>query len=233
MLEYARRRNGMKSLVRGTSALFFAATILFATTQPAAAAFTWYDWTGGYQLVSDGTNPPLKSGQDIRNAFYAEKDGYKYFRMELYGSPNKGAHGYANLYGFFIQKGEGNKYNDDPNFSTPLGFNVDTYLGAYVKPKLGGGGLKFTPDGGTFDGGTEYAFSQLKYQRNGYYLDWAIPEGDLPDSFTWLAATFKKGSWEVLNQTASVATPIPSAALLLGTGLIGLVGLRRRGVRKA
>ena len=28
-------------------------------------------------------------------------------------------------------------------------------------------------------------------------------------------------------------TPIPSAALLLGTGLIGLVGLRRRGFRKS
>jgi len=33
----------MKSLVRGTSALFFAAAILFASTQPAAAAFSWWN----------------------------------------------------------------------------------------------------------------------------------------------------------------------------------------------
>ena len=70
-------------------------------------------------MVSDGTTPPLKSGQDIRNAFYAVDDGYKYFRP-----------------------------------------------------------------------------------------------GD------------------VLNQTASVAPPIPSAALLLGTGVVCLIGLRRRGVHK-
>lgn len=218
----------MKSLVRGTSALFFAAAILFATTQPAAAAFSWYDWTGGYQVVHDPRDLSLDKGQDIRNAFYAVDDGYKYFRMELYGAPNQGANGYANLYGFFIQSGNGDKF---PDFSTPLVFNVDSYLGTGVKPKLGGG-LKFTPDSGTFSGGEEYAFD-LKYERNGKYLDWAIPQDQLPDNFTWLAATLQKGSWVVLNQTASVVTPIPSAALLLGTGIVGLIGLRRRSYRKA
>jgi hypothetical protein len=222
----------MKSLVRGTSALFFAAAILFASTQPAAAAFSWYDWTGGKQVVHDSRDLSLGKGQDIRNAFYAVDDGYRYFRMELYGKPNQGANSYANLYGFFIQKGEGNKYNNDPGFSTPLGFDVDTYLGTYVKPKLGGG-LKFTPDGGTYIGDTEYAFSQLKYERNGKYLDWAIPEGDLPDNFTWLAATLQKGSWIVLNSTAPVVTPIPSAALLLATGIVGLIGLKRKSLPKA
>ena len=74
---------------------------------------------------------------------------------------------------------------------------------------------------------------KLHYERNGKYLDWAIPQDQLPDNFTWLAATFQKGSWILLNSTVAVATPIPSAALLLGTGLIGLVGLRRRSVRKA
>ena len=218
----------MKPLVKGTLAFLIAATILFASTQPAAAAFSWYDWTDGYQVVHDSRNLSLTKGQDIRNAFYAVDDGYKYFRMELYGSPNQGANGYANLYGFFVQSGNGNKY---PEFTSPLGFNVDSYLDVSVKPKLSGG-LKFTPDSGTFSGGKEYAFD-LKYERNGKYLDWAIPKDQLPDNFTWLAATLKKGSWVVLNATAPVATPIPSAALLLGTGVIGLIGLRRRSAGKA
>ena len=45
----------MKSLVRGTSALFFVAAILFATTQPAAAAFSWHTWVPGDQT---GRIPP-------------------------------------------------------------------------------------------------------------------------------------------------------------------------------
>ena len=218
----------MKPLVKGTLVLLFAATILFNATHPAAAAFSWYDWTGGYQVVHDPRDLSLTKGQDIRNAFYAVNDGFKYFRMELYGKPNQGANGFANLYGFFIQSGNGNKF---PEFTSPLGFNVDSYLDVGVKPKLGGG-LKYTPDSGTFSGGTEYAFD-LKYERNGKYLDWAIPKDQLPDNFTWLAATLKKGSWVVLNATAPVATPIPSAALLLGTGVIGLIGLRRRSAGKA
>jgi len=218
----------MKPLVKGTLVFLLAGTILFAATHPAAAAFSWYDWTGGYQVVHDSRNLPLTNGQDIRNAFYAVDDGYRYFRMELYGKPNQGANGYANLYGFFIQTASVNNY---PEFSTPLGSNVESYLATSVKPKLGGG-LKFTPDSGTFSGGTEYAFD-LKYERNGKYLDWAIPKDQLPDNFTWLAATFQKGSWTLLNATAPVATPIPSAALLLGTGVVGLIGLRRRSAGKA
>jgi len=220
----------MRPHIRTLFVFLFAGAVFLQSAQPAAASFEWYDWTGGYQLVRDSQDPSLGRGQDIRNAFYAVNEGYKYFRMELYGSPGEGANGYANMYAFFINKGEGGHY---PEYSAPLvidatppTFPVDSYLAAFAKPTLGGG-LQFTPDSGTFIGGDEYAFD-LRYERNGKYLDWAVPEDQLPDSFTWMAATLKKGSWILLNSTAAVATPVPSAALLLGTGIICLVGLRRR-----
>ncbi len=46
--------------------------------------------------------------------------------------------------------------------------------------------------------------------------------------FDWMAAALMDGSRILLNSTAAVATPVSGAALLLGTGIICLVGLRRR-----
>jgi hypothetical protein len=173
----------------------------------------------------------LGVGQDIRNAFYAVNDGYKYFRMELYGSPNQDANGYASIYGFFINSGNGWNF---PLYLDPLVVpTVDSFLNATVTPTLSGN-LQFLPDGRTFNNLLGIvAFDDLRFDRNGKYLDWAIPQNQLPDNFTWLAATLHSSTLTVLAKTAAVAPPIPSAALLLGTGIIGLVGLRRRGFRKA
>ena len=89
----------------------------------------------------------LGVGQDIRNAFYAVNDGYKYFRMELYGSPNQDANGYASIYGFFINSGNGWNF---PLYLDPLVVpTVDSFLNATVTPTLSGN-LQFLPDGRTF-----------------------------------------------------------------------------------
>ncbi|MBE0604492.1 MAG: hypothetical protein IH611_12815 [Deltaproteobacteria bacterium] len=61
-------------------------------------------------------------------------------------------------------------------------------------------------------------------------LAYAIPEARLPYNFTWVALFLDKGSRIVLNQVSAlvVTTPISGAALLLGSGIICLIGLRRR-----
>ncbi len=211
-------------------ALFTMSISLFATLQPASAcytpAFSWYDWTGGYQLVRDSRDVPLADGQDIRNAFYAVDSGYRYFRIELYGSPGRGAGGYADLYGFFLDTGNEENFTA---FTNPLGFGVGSYVDVSVTPRLGGG-LKFTPGGGTIVGGKEYAFS-LRYDRNGKYIDWAIPLGELADGFTWHAAAFSKdlgGQLTLLDRTADAGIPIPGTAWLFGSGIAGLVAMKRR-----
>ena len=61
-------------------------------------------------------------------------------------------------------------------------------------------------------------------------LAYAIPEARLPYNFTWVALFLDKGSRMVLNQMSAlvVTTPVSGAALLLGSGIICLIGLRRR-----
>jgi len=44
----------------------------------------------------------------------------------------------------------------------------------------------------------------------------------------WMVSTFLDGSRILLKSAAALAKPLPGAALLLGTGIICLAGLRRR-----
>lgn len=61
-------------------------------------------------------------------------------------------------------------------------------------------------------------------------LAYAIPEPHLPYNFAWLPLALDKGSRIVLSQVSAlvVTTPVSGAALLLGSGIICLIGLRRR-----
>ena len=92
----------------------------------------------------------------------------------------------------------------------------------------------YTSDGITF--AASPASPNFEFS-DGKRLEWKIPRTDLADVFQFSGSTISFFAGPPFVQfhdtTATVATPIPSAALLLGTGLIGLVGLRRRSFRQA
>jgi hypothetical protein len=200
----------MKLLVRGTSALLFAAAILLATTQP-AAAFTWYDWTGPSQTVGSLLeNPPvltLQAGQDIASARYADDADFRFFRMDLKGAPNS----VSNIYSILIG-GSGS-------------LNTFTLDNPFPPPSL------------IFASGGTAALGEVFSRQTGATLEWAVERDKLPDTFSWYALTGSlsggtlSGFFDIT--TSAVVTPIPSAALLLATGIIGLVGVRRKSLLKA
>jgi hypothetical protein len=69
-------------------------------------------------------------------------------------------------------------------------------------------------------------------QKNYYntYLG-AIPTANIPDyvnNFAWISPGITGGSTVYQGEVAPTPTPIPSAVWLLGSGIIGLIGLKRR-----
>ena len=202
----------MKTYIKGALVFLFAGTILLATMQPAGAAFSWYAWGAGDQTVGSLiSNPPvltLQKGQDITAAYYAANADYRYFRMDLKGAPDTGSNGYAPLYRIQVS-GDG---------------SISTFAFPFPPPSL------------LFASGTA-GLGPVFARQTGGTLEWAIERAKLPETFSWYALTGThidgglSGIFDITN--TAVVTPIPSAALLLGTGLIGLVGLRRRSSRKA
>lgn len=61
-------------------------------------------------------------------------------------------------------------------------------------------------------------------------LHWSIPQNNLFSGATfWFAGqSYNTNSFLLYSQTKPAATPIPGAIWLLGSGIMGLIGLRRR-----
>ena len=110
------------------------------------------------------------------------------------------------------------------------GVNKNWYANAYVlhidglefKVELG-----YTGNTATWDVKTPPAV--LDFQHSGTALEWKLSSGLSIAGQTWWIDTLDKDK-NIIDTTAhsNVVTPIPGAAWLLGSGLVGLIGLKRR-----
>ena len=201
----------MKSLVRGTSALFFVAAILLATTQPASALL--YGGSYGAALVGDdlGDSKSLvnaSGGTDIAALYFANNGGFHYFRMDLNGAATLADS--ANYYNLIINSSTSSNINGLTAVGIPIAIPF-----TLVNISPGVSGFQFS------DGKT---------------LEWKIPETQLVGAFSISGLTFSTASPYILDDTKSgvvSVVPIPSAVWLIGSGLLGLVGLKRKSLPRA
>jgi len=75
--------------------------------------------------------------------------------------------------------------------------------------------------------------SGAAFESDGKFLEWKLSAATIGSNSTWWIETYDGATLVDTTAHASVATPIPNAAWLLGTGLIGLIGLKRRRAVKA
>jgi len=206
----------------------------------ASAAFT-FDWTAANPSIKsypDNTADAggLKAGRDITNVWFGvDSDRNSYFRVDLAGTPsgntkdNSSAQFAAN-YGIYFnvdQKASGKTYNELSGIDKALTVSV----------------VKFKPNNKT-DTGLIWKkdTSNFDFQATGTTLEWKLTKGqfdalakgltlDPSGKYQWYAATrtsaATNGTTYDVGASNSV-TPIPGAAWLLGSGIFGLVGLKRR-----
>jgi hypothetical protein len=186
--------------------MLFAALVLVTVSQP-AHAYLYNSWSP-LPTISDLGTDAGGGAKDITGIWYAKDTSNQYFRMDLAGAITSSNH--ANLYSILL--------NTSPN--------------AVLAFTLSGTGFLHFPLSAEFG-----LFPDINGVAN--RLEWRIAKSDitLPDIFTLTGTTsdlsFHPFPFAVNDVTGSFTTPIPSAVWLLGSGVLGLIGLQRRRGRKA
>lgn len=225
-------------------------TLLTATliADTGVAQASLYSWSGSPTVTGsrDISNP--SPGQKITAAWHAYDSGYHYFRIDLASAPQSfdftnpdGSPDFAGIYGIYIDSKNGgltqssaaNKfYAPHPGAGSVLEANYDYILDSHYQPFMTEAGWGQS-DFHAWDGTTLVMLANgMNAEQNGATLEWKVAANSLgnPASFSWTAASIDSGALVTtysMTQPA-VATPIPAAAWLFGSGLLGLVGIRRR-----
>jgi hypothetical protein len=217
----------------------FPLLVAFLFSSSPASAAPYYKWdtaqkfTETVETLPDNPTP----GQDIVAAWHAFDGTYHYFRIDLLSAPAyKNPPGYANTYGLFIDSKAGGAPTSDgfvPGTLAGIDYIVGTELEFEGRRH---NRLDWDPEYLRWKGDEFQDSDHLRFQatENGHKtLEWRVKEGGdfvIGNSFTWWAASMLPGDCDGSGkQTYDVmATPIPNAAWLLGSGIIGLIGLKRR-----
>jgi hypothetical protein len=187
--------------------LTIAAACLLIVPSAAGAAFTGY--TGPWQqTVSDPKDQAAGLEQmDLQSISRAYDGGFYYFQLDAYADILPTTPAFADYYGIYIKKGIVD--TTEPDWYTS--YNSDYYVRLNEKWALATKNVT----------GPEWVIV------NGN-LQWKFAASGLESGYSWWAVT-QKG--DGINVSDYAIAPIPNAFWLLGSGLVGLIGLRRR-IRK-
>lgn len=173
--------------------------LLFAPSVAGAALI----YTGAWDKTIADPTGDATSGMDISSVSIANQDGGLYFQMTLQASASG-----SNYYRIYYYPDTTGGYPWPTQYF--VGYNGD------LTATETGGGVSII-DAGFNDARTtlQWKVSGIPANATGYFSWWG---------FTYNDTT----SWEIDFTPKSIGTPIPNSVWLLGSGLIGLIGLRRR-----
>lgn len=187
--------------------LLLAGTLL--ASAPAVAAPLYDGWSAVTPTVTDpvGDAPP---GLDITGIRHASVGGDHFFRMDVMGPiPIPG-----NSYTLFA-------LNAPPA--------PDYIFSSTTKPITDPNIISFTKTF-TNDTNSEDATSRFRYTNNGngsFFLEWSLENDAALNSVFYLAGKTGVGT-ATIDTTSMAATPIPGAAWLFVSGILGLIGIKRK-----
>ncbi len=211
--------------------VLFAASIVLLPMRQSGAAYL-YNWDAG-QKFTDAVGDAVETsniGRDIVAAWIAVSGDYTYFRVDLASAPVED-YNWGTKFGVYIDAVPG--YGAPAsNYYVPQIPGIDGRIDStiYAWPNQWQGKYKFWT-GSDFSGSVSTAGFQHS-ENGGKTLEWKY-RGNFGNSFTWYAASMYEGYADSVKCTYDyLATPIPSGAWLLGSGLLGLIGLARRKRRK-
>lgn len=175
-------------------------------------------------------------GQDIIAAYHEFDGTYHYFRIDLSGAPQTGflSNGFSENYGIYINSepgGASGLVNTGYLPSTLSG--IDYIVDSHFDPNMNQGvGDFYQHDYHDWNGTIFVATTPAATDQNGTVLEWKISAADLGTEFTWWAATHDPGflpenAYDITTAVDTVV-PIPASAWLFASGLVGLMGWRKR-----
>ena len=235
----------MEPRKKGLSVAFPLLVAIFLSSSPASAAY-FYNWDTAQKVTDPAGDANLSggasyAGRDILAAYQAYSNGYLYFRIDLASAPS--GHfppGYASTYGLYIDSRAGGAPGSDmyvPGTLSGIDFIVSSELDIERCNRL-----DWDPDLQVWKVDEFKDSSNLKFQasmNHGTTLEWRVKDGQgnrhIGDSFTWWAGTMLPGEGsakKTYDLAGATHAPIPSAVWLLGSGIIGLIGLKRRGSKR-